>query len=292
MAHDLPAPAPTSLIPPAIPGEVLVAVPGCESGAPPLGVHALAGGGGHNDVRLVETRVGRFVVRRRLPPVVRAGSDAMLELECQRLAARNGLAPRVMAAAGDASWMVMEFIPGNPWVEQDLTSATGARRLGERLALVHAMPVAPTMRRMDAAQIANGQLRAINATVTSKPQRDEAAAIARHTCQLAAIIQCSDVHPCINHGDLQAANLIGNPPVLIDWEYAQIASPTYDIACLLTYYPRLKAWQSELLAASGLTRAQDLEHLALQEQLFAGLNRLWALANDMANNGVSGLGAG
>jgi aminoglycoside phosphotransferase (APT) family kinase protein len=291
MAHDLAAPAPTGLIATPIPGEVLAAVPGCESGAPPLGVQVLAGGGGHNDVRLVETRMGRFVVRRRLPPVVRAGSDAMLELQCQRLAARHGLAPKVMAAAGDASWLVMEFIPGNPWVEQDLTSATGARRLGECLARVHAMPVASTMRRMDAAQIASGQLRAINATVTSKLQRDEAAAIARRTSQLAAVIQ-SDVHPCINHGDLQASNLIGNPPVLIDWEYAQIASPAYDIACVLAYYPQLKAWRPELLAASGLARAEDLEHLALQEQLFAGLNRLWALANDPANNAVSGLGAG
>ena len=93
---------------------------------------------------------------------------------------------------------------------------------------------------------------------------------------------------CINHGDLQVANLIGNPPVLIDWEYAQIAAPTYDIACLLTYYPQLQVWQPDLLAASGLTRPEDLELLGLQKQLFACLNRLWALANGMAN----GLDAG
>jgi thiamine kinase-like enzyme len=180
----------------------------------------------------------------------------------------------VLAAADDASWMVMEFIASSHWQEQDLICASGVRRLGERLALVHAMPVAATMRPMDAVNIANEQLHAINSR--------EAAALARRTNQLAAIVQDSDVPPCINHGDLQVANLIGNSPVLIDWEYAQIAAPTYDMACLLTYYPQLKVWQPDLLAASGLTRPEDLELLGLQERMFACLNGLWGLANSMA----------
>jgi thiamine kinase len=270
---------------------VLAAVPGCESGKPPLAVNALVGGGAHNDVRLVETQVGRFVVRRRLPPVIRAGSDAALELECQRLAARHGLAPRVFAAASDASWMVMEFIASHPWQEQDLLSAAGVHRLGARLALVHAMPVAASMRPMDATHIANEQLHVINSDCALDAHRVEAAALARRTQQLASIVQDTDVPPCINHGDLQVANLIGNPPVLIDWEYAQIAAPTYDIACLLTYYPQLQELQPDLLAASGLTRPEDLELLGLQKQLFACLNRLWALANNMPSQ-ANGLNAG
>ena len=84
---------------------------------------------------------------------------------------------------------------------------------------------------------------------------------------------------CINHGDLQHSNLIGAFPVLIDWEYAQIAAPTYDIACLLTYYPALRASLPDLLAASGLSTTEDQELLELQEQLFACLNRLWSIAN-------------
>jgi aminoglycoside phosphotransferase (APT) family kinase protein len=257
-------------------------VPGCESGTPPLAIRALAGGGGHNDVRLVETAVGRFVIRRRLPPVVRAGSDAALELQCQRLAARHGLAPVVVAADIDASWMVMEFMSGAPWQEQDLICAAGVRRLGERLALVHDMPVAASMRPMDAASIASGQLRAIDSNASSTSlQRDEAAALVRRAAQLAAIVHDRNAPACINHGDLQVANLIGNPPVLIDWEYAQIAPPTHDMACLLTYYPRLLAWQPDLLAASGLHRPGDLELLGLHKQLFACLDRLWALAHGM-----------
>ena len=274
MAQDLPAPAPPGLIP----AEVLAAVPGCESGKPPLAVNALVGGGAHNDVRLVETQVGRFVVRRRLPPVVRAGSDAALELECQRLAARHGLAPRVFAAADDASWMVMEFIASQPWQEQDLMSAAGVHRLGERLALVHAMPVATSMQPMDAAHIANEQLHVINSACASVACR-EAAALARRTQQLASIVQHTDAPPCINHGDLQVANLIGNPPVLIDWEYAQIAAPTYDIACLLTYYPSLESQLDRLLGSAGLSNLAEQAVLALQRERFACLDRLWTAVN-------------
>ena len=94
-------------------------------------------------------------------------------------------------------------------------------------------------------------------------------------------MQTGDLPPCINHGDLQVANLIGNPPVFLDWEYAQIAAPTWDLACLLTYYPALQAWQPDLLAASGLFRPGDLELLGLHKQLFACLTP-GALANNMA----------
>ncbi len=251
-------------------------------------MYRLAGGGGHNDVRLVQSKYGKFVVRCRLPPVVRAGSDALLELQCQRLAAQEGLAPQIFAAAGDASWMVMEFIPGAPWPQQELLSASGIGKLGARLALVHAIPVAATMQVMDAGFIARAQVDAIHATAASIQLQREAADLERRTDHLAAILRSSGAPRCINHGDLQLANLIGGLPVLIDWEYAQVAAPTYDVACLLTYYPQLQGWQSELLAACGLTRPEDLELLGQHRQLFSCLNRLWAIAHGTD----SGLGAG
>ena len=123
----------------------------------PLAVHPLAGGG-HNDVRRVDTTAGRFVVRRHLPPLPRAGADSRFELECQILASRHGLAPRVISAAADASWMVMELAPGNAWQEHELASVSGARRIGARLAQVHGLKAHPDMQSMDGAAIARQQL--------------------------------------------------------------------------------------------------------------------------------------
>jgi aminoglycoside phosphotransferase (APT) family kinase protein len=287
LAEDLPTPAVADLIPPLIPGVVLAAVPGCESGRPPLAVQVLAGGGGHNDVRLVETSAGKFVVRRRLPPLVRAGSDASLELSCLRSAAIHGLAPQVVAAANDGSWMVMQFVPGTVWREQDLVSVPGVRRLGAQLAKVHALTVTSDMRPMadmrpmDAGAIAQQQLHAIMSQGMGR--QGEAVELARRAGQLAQVIQARGAPTCINHGDLQHSNLIGPLPLLIDWEYAQIAGPTYDIACLLTYYPQLQPLKADLMAAAGLPRAEDLEVLGLQQQLFACLNDLWGIANGLPN---------
>jgi len=132
------------------------------------------------------------------------------------------------------------------------------------------------MQTMDAAAIARQQLHVITSTGR---EAGEATELAQRACQLADIVRACGTPVCINHGDLQLSNLIGIQPILIDWEYAQIAAPTYDIACLMTYYPALRPLLVELLAAAGLTRAEDLELLELEEQLFSCLNRLWSIAN-------------
>ena len=82
----------------------------------------------------------------------------------------------------------------------------------------------------------------------------------------------------LNHGDLQAANLIGPLPMLVDWEYAQWTDPTWDVACLVEYYPELQPRFDELLDACGLDSPSDRQILSLQQRLFALLNSLWQQA--------------
>jgi thiamine kinase-like enzyme len=79
----------------------------------------------------------------------------------------------------------------------------------------------------------------------------------------------------LNHGDLQLANMLGPEPLLIDWEYAQVVDPTYDIACLLAYYPRLEPQLGRLMSCAGLSSLAEQAVLALQRERFACLNRLW-----------------
>jgi hypothetical protein len=109
------------------------------------------------------------------------------------------------------------------------------------------------------------------------------------------------------HGDLNASNLIGPLPMLVDWEYAQlatgqaqsilerdpaaaaqvnalvavrgssrwIADPVYDLACLSVYYPGLRLRGEELLGMAGITDADGAVRLRLHAQMFDSLNRLW-----------------
>ena len=66
--------------------------------------------------------------------------------------------------------------------------------------------------------------------------------------------------------------------MLVDWEYAQLADPIYDLACLSVYYPGLRLRGGELLGTAGITDANGAVRLRLHAHLFDCLNRLWEQA--------------
>ena len=114
-------------------------------------------------------------------------------------------------------------------------------------------------------------------------ERDPAAAaqvnaLAARTRQLAVDCAAFAVAPVTTHGDLHASNLIGPVPMLVDWEYAQLADPVYDLACLSVYYPGLRLRAGELLGTAGISDANGGVRLRSHAQLFDSLNRLWEQA--------------
>ena len=259
-----------------IPAAILALIPGCAGGQVPLAEQLLPGGRGCNVVTRVDTAAGRFVLRQRQPPLDRPGSVAQMELRSQQVAAAAGIAPRLVECAPDGSWLLMEFIDAPLWDEQQLLSREGAEALGTRLCQLHGLPVPPGLPMFDADAVARAYLEQIRA---ADPE-----AAAAHQPLLSRIrvlswaLQDAGVPAALNHGDLQAGNLLGRQPVLVDWEYAQVADPTYDIACLLTYYPRLEAQLGPLLGSAGLSNTAERAVLALQRERFGCLNRLWNMA--------------
>jgi thiamine kinase len=260
-----------------IAAEILGLIPGCADGHPPLAVLPLQGGRGCNVVLRVDTSAGRFVLRQRQPPLDRPGAAAQMELRSQQVAAAAGLAPRVLRAALDGSWLLMEYIDAPLWTQEQLLTRESVERLGARLGELHRLPMQPGLAEMDAVAIAAGFLDQI--------REENSATAADHLPLLARVRELSQGiegragPPALNHGDLQVANLLGEQPLLIDWEYAQIADPTYDIACLLGYYPRLEAFRDRLMASAGLIKSAEMAILALQRERFSCLERLWNLAS-------------
>jgi hypothetical protein len=84
-------------------------------------------------------------------------------------------------------------------------------------------------------------------------------------------------HAGDDHYDLTASDVIGPVPMLVDWEYAQLADPVYDLACLSIYYPGRQRRGGELLDAAGITDA-NANLLRLHVELFDSLNRQWEQA--------------
>lgn len=259
-----------------IPAHVLAQVPGCANGFPPLAVVALPGGEGRNEVLRIDTTEGRFVWRRRLPPVDRPGAAARTELAAHHLAAAAGLAPAVLRAAADGSWILMEYIDAPAWTEEHICSPAGAEQLGRRLAALHAIATPAGVPAADAPAMARGY-------VARLQQRDPAAAaslqpLAQRVEQIDREMAPLEPSPVLVHGDLMASNLLGPEPLLVDWEYAQAADPSWDWACLLSYYPALERWMNRLLTAAGADSGPCRERLRLQRERFGLLNRLWQRA--------------
>lgn len=257
-----------------IPAAALRVLPGCESGQLPLAVHRLPGGLANYSLR-IDTVAGRCVLR--VPRRVAAppGVDRVREYACQQVAAAAGLAPRIIAAGEGASWLLMEFVAGAEWQRSQLLSPAALERLGQRIAELQRL-TPPDVPALDVAGIVRGQQTLIL-------QREPDAAVelqgqVERALQLAGLAAVAGAAPVLNHGDLNVANLLGPGPVLVDWEYAQLASPLYDIACLLTYYPEVEPLLDRLLGAAALDRLALRSALHAQRELFGILDLLWRRA--------------
>lgn len=267
-----------------IPAAVLERVPGCGGGRAPATVMALPGGLGRNVVLRIDTAAGRFVWRNRLPPIDRPGALPRTELAAHQLAASAGLAPAILASAGDGRWILMEHVDAPVWTEAELASPHGMELLGAQLAKLHGLAVPAEIPDADAPGMARGYLARL-------AQRDAAAAEALHPVlrqveELTAAL--AGGRRVLVHGDLMASNLLGPRPLLVDWEYAQAAHPAWDFACLLSYYPWLEAPLAPLLARAGLHAGEGRERLRLELERFRLLNRLWESAYAAPGQGRAG----
>ena len=83
--------------------------------------------------------------------------------------------------------------------------------------------------------------------------------------------------PRIIHNDLHHTNLIeaGRRLVLVDWEYAAVADPLYDLGCLLAYYPQAEPYAARLLATTGLNVHTSVDELTDIAWIYVLLSYLW-----------------
>jgi aminoglycoside phosphotransferase (APT) family kinase protein len=137
--------------------------------------------------------------------------------------------------------------------------------------------VAPRLRSV-VAQSIHGEA-AENCDVLAAHGDAEGSHLLREGIGIAARLrQLPSRQPVLCHGDPDVGNFIGEGPVLIDFEYAQSADPTYDLALLLDYYPALAVRLSTLQKAMGLEDELSCRRLPLQRELAGIVNAAWARA--------------
>lgn len=255
-----------------IPPAVLLRVPGCEEGQLPDLARRLPGGSGANKSIRIDTARGRFVLRLPVALGQRAGVDRQRELRLQRWAAAAGLAPAVLDADARAGWLLMEYVDQPVWTVADLQSPNGLKALMARIHQLQQLPVSGE-EVFDAESLLDRQL-SLSAVLEpgwEQPLRGLLRASA-------GLLRDCAVRPgtqVVAHGDLDVGNLLGPAPLLIDWEYAQVADPLHDVACLIAYYPALRQRSRRMLALLHRDTREERERLDCQIRLWGLINGLW-----------------
>jgi aminoglycoside phosphotransferase (APT) family kinase protein len=261
-------------------GDLLQHVPGCENGDAPYS-QELMGGGKVNRSFLVRTRRGRFVVRLNENTAADPGLDREREITLHGAAANAGITPHIIYACPDRSCLITDYLDGRLWTPHYFTRMRDLRSLGLRLralqavappSIAHFEPLAIARRYADMIVRSDaGESGRINSLLASGA---EALARSASASRSPTIVHC-DLH----HGNVLTADRV----YFIDWEYAQVADPLLDLACIMAYYPRAAAHGALLLTASGLdARGATRSMLDALTSVFTLLNYLWYRARRVA----------
>ncbi|HET9473992.1 MAG TPA: phosphotransferase [Steroidobacteraceae bacterium] len=257
-------------------------VPGCENGDAPFS-QELIGGGKVNRSFLVRTRRGRFVVRLNESAESDPGLDRVRERVLHTAAAAAGIAPAIIYASPDHSCFITDYVEGRSWTPHYFTRMRDLRALGLRLAMLHALSP-PAMARFDPMVTARryaetiirgdpGEMDRIGNLLERGDQAFERSGSRRR--------QACIVHSDLHHGNVLTADRI----YFIDWEYAHLGDPLFDLACIIGYYPRAVTHGELLLKASGLD-AQGATEVELTEltRVFNLLTFLWYRARRLTRS--------
>lgn len=253
-----------------IPQEALAHVPGYN---PQARIAALAGGEINKTFR-IDTGVGRFVLRMHDPLNAILGVDHLREARLQTAAAAAGVAPAVVHIDPQQRFMIAEYIEGRVWTAADFCDVERLGQLGATLRTLHEIVPPVSADFMLAGILQEFAARIADASPAERPllaQLMQRAQVSLRECASEARA------PALFHSDLYCANIIeaDGQLLLIDWEYAAVGDPLFDLACVLAYYPQATVHARVLLETSGLERQATLAMLEHATWLYVLLTFLW-----------------
>jgi thiamine kinase-like enzyme len=179
------------------------------------------------------------------------GIDRVHEHAATTMAGELGVGPEVVAFVEPEGWLVTRFIDGDPVPEE----RTPVALVGATLRLIHGGRSIPS--RFDSFRVVETYRETgerfgvrVPAAYADAKRRADAIEEARGAVELC---------PC--HNDLLAANFIaqGDRIRIVDWEYAGMGDPFFDLANYAVNHGLSEAAERELLEAYfGEARARDL----------------------------------
>jgi thiamine kinase len=229
-----------------------------------------------NDSYRVE-RDGRVYSMRLAADVLELGIDREWECRVLQCAARAGLAPVIVCCEPSRGILVAEWTGGQAWTAEELRLPGNIRALTGLLRRVHALPIPRPARIMSpAAWIAHYGQAAARAGMRPAASAGLRSAADAYLEQLAGI---PSAQPVLCHSDLHRLNLAaGERFVLLDWEYAHVSDPYWDLAAWIANNDGTASFAADVLAGYLERPAgeHESERLRLLTWLYDYVCLLWS----------------
>jgi len=228
------------------------------------------GGGPASDSWLLEVSGKKFVLRLDKPAARSLGLDRQAEIKVLQAVSAADIGPEPVWADRARGIMVCTYIEGETWSIEDAGNPALLRELALTLKKLHALPALG--RQFEPAAAARRYASDIGTAAARR--------MAERAGKLAASLQAEINHPALCHNDLVHTNIIHHGPVyLIDWEYAAVGDPFFDLAVVVRHH-QLSAALTEvfLQAYFGVLRPAQLEKLEAFCSLYDYLAGLWYLS--------------
>ena len=216
-------------------------------------------GGASNVSFLVTDRVRYWVVRLGQPlpdPGIDLGTDPASELSAMMAAAERGFAPRV--AFSSLQTLVTEYVAG------EAPTLTDLAQIGKLFRQVHQLDVA---------------VLPLNSTqhLSSYHRQAPRDPVIDACFKAIANLPVPSAEPVVCHQDLLFENMIKTSQALfaVDWEYARLADPAYDLAVFTNSYNLDEAQRRLLLSAYQSEDPGLPARIAYFEKVYALIEILW-----------------
>jgi thiamine kinase-like enzyme len=221
------------------------------------------GGGITNRNFKVETDGRRFVLRIGGKDTELLGIDRSAEHAASRVAADLGLGPEVVAFVEPEGYLVTRYVDGE-------VGKVDVARVGAALRLLHDGPAFPghfDSFRVVEAYRATAAEHGIGVPSAYEPAKELANQIEHRRSHVAR-------RPC--HNDLLNANFIddGGRLVLVDWEYAGMGDPFFDLGNFAVNHELTEESEQALLSAYG---SNDVDALVLMRFMSDFREAMWGI---------------
>jgi thiamine kinase-like enzyme len=175
------------------------------------------------------------VVRGNLAYALRVASgrsgyqDPGWEARVLAAACSAGLAPPLELFDPERGIFVLRWVEGRPWTRMEAQASANIGRIADLLHRVHALAVPAPTRRMNPKAWMDLYGAALSSRESSGRDTGLREAAASTAAQLAQLPSTSGA---LCHSDLHLQNLLqsGTALMLLDWEYAHVSDPLWDVA--------------------------------------------------------------